>query len=161
MLKDIDENYNMIINDILKKEPKTRKGILITKNMLDKEFQNQSVAYILGIYDFISMTVSNTKTINDLEKFDFGKNSNYRIQNLLMHENIANFKIFIKRAEDIYDSASLSIIKQMVKMIVRKYFICHDIEMHGVSIHLIDKFFGENQRKDFQIVQAKNQIIKK
>ena len=73
MLKDIDENYDKIIGDVLKSEPKTRKGILITKDMLDRELQNQSIAYILSIYDFISMTASNTKTISDLEKFDFRK----------------------------------------------------------------------------------------
>ena len=161
MLKDIDENYDKIIGDVLKSEPKTRKGILITKDMLDRELQNQSIAYILSIYDFISMTASNTKTISDLEKFDFRKNTNYKIQNLLMQENIANFKIFANRAEDIYDSADLNIIKQMICLIVRKYFIYHDVEMHGDSIRIIDKFFGEQQRKDFQIMQAKNQILKK
>lgn len=49
----------------------------------------------------------------------------------------------------------------MVKLIVRKYFIYHDVEMHGDAIRLIDKFFGKGQRKDCQILQAKNQIIKK
>lgn len=161
MLKDIDENYDKIIDDVLKMEPKTRKGILITKDMLNRELQNQSMAYILSIYDFISMTASNTKTISDLEKFDFERNTNYRIQNLMMQENIANFKIFASRAENIYDSADLNIIKQMVRLIVRKYFIYHDVEMHGDAIHIIDKFFGERQRKDFQIMQAKNKILKK
>lgn len=161
MLKDIDENYDKIIADILKSEPRTRKGIIITKDMLDRELQNQTIAYILSIYDFISTTASNTKTINDLEKFDFEKNTNYRLQNLLMQENIANFKVFFDRAEDIYDSANLNITKQMIKLIARKYFIYHDVDMYGESIHIIDKFFGENQRKDFQIMQAKNQILKK
>lgn len=161
MLKDIDKNYDEIIEDVLKSEPKTRKGIIITRDMLDQELQNQSVAYILSIYDLISMTASNTKTISDLEKFDYREKTNYRIQNLMMHENIANFKAFAIRAEELYDSAKLDIIKQMIGLIVRKYFIYHDVEMYGESIHLIDKFFGENQRKEFQIMQAKNHIIKK
>ena len=49
----------------------------------------------------------------------------------------------------------------MVALVVRKYFIYHDVEMHGDAIHLIDKFFGETERKKFQILQAKNQILKK
>ena len=161
MLKDIDENWCRIIDDVLKMKPKTRKGILITEDMLTRELQNQSMAYILSIYDFVSTTASTSKTIGDLEKFDFVQNTNYRIQNLFMQENIANFKIFALRAEEIYDNAELTITKQMVALIVRKYFISHDVEMHGDAIRLIDKFFGKNQRKNFQILQAKNQIIKK
>lgn len=161
MLKDIDTNYNKIIEDILKSKPKTRKGILITEDMLTHELQNQSIAYILSIYDFVSMTASTTKTISDLEKFDFNQNTNYKIQNLMMQENIANFKTFAARAEQLYDQTDLPLIKQMVSLIVRKYFIYHDVEMHGDAIHLIDKFFGKEQRKHFQIMQAKNLIIKK
>lgn len=161
MLKDIDANCCRIIEDILKNKPKTRKGILITEDMITRELQNQSIAYILSIYDFISTTASTPKTIGDLEKFDYSQNTNYKIQNLMMQENIANFKTFATRAEQIFDTADLPLTKQMVKLIVRKYFIYHDVEMHGDAIHLIDKFFGEEQRKNFQILQAKNQIIKK
>ena len=78
-----------------------------------------------------------------------------------MQENIANFKTFAVRAEQIYDDTDISLIKQMVALVVRKYFIYHDVEMHGDAIHLIDKFFGETERKKFQILQAKNQILKK
>ncbi len=161
MLKDIDENYNKIIQEILKSKPKTRKGILITEGMITRELQNQSMAYILSIYDFISMTAATQKTIGDLEKFDYIQNTNYKIQNLLMQENIANFKTFANRAEAIYDTADLNITKQMVKLIARKYFIYHDVEMHGDAIRLVDKFFGKEQRKNMQILQAKNKIIKK
>ena len=161
MLKDIDAHCTRIIEDILKSKPKTRKGIFITEEMITRELQNQSMAYILSIYDFISTTASTTKTIGDLEKFDYNQNINYKIQNLMMQENIANFKVFATRAEKIYDETDLSLIKQMVSLIVRKYFIYHDVEMHGDAIHLIDKFFGWEQRKHFQILQAKNQIIKK
>lgn len=161
MLKDIDANSSRIIEDILKRKPKTRKGILVTEDMITRELQNQSVAYILSIYDFISMTASTPKTIGDLEKFNYNQNVNYKIQNLMMQENIANFKTFATRAEQIFDTSDLPLIKQMVTLIVRKYFIYHDVEMHGDTIHLIDKFFGKEQRNHFQIVQAKNQIIKK
>ena len=79
----------------------------------------------------------------------------------MMQENIANFKIFADRAEKIFDNADLEIVKQMITLIVRKYFIYHDVEMHGDAISLVDKFFGKEQRKNFQIMLAKNKIIKK
>ena len=149
MLKDIDANCSKIIEDILKNKPKTRKGILITEDMITRELQNQSMAYILSIYDFVSMTAATSKTIGDLEKFNYDKNTNYRIQNLMI------------RAEQIYDATEIPIVRQMITLIVRKYFIYHDVEMHGDAIRLIDKFFGQEERKEFQILQAKNQIIKK
>ncbi len=161
MLKDVDENFSKIIEEILKKEPRTRKGLLITEDMISKELQDLSMAYILSIYDMISMTSATQKTINDLEKFDYMRNTNYRIQNLMMQENVANFRTFAKRAEDIFDSTDQNIIKQMVTLIVRKYFIYHNVELHGEAIHIVDKFFGSGQRKNLQIQQARNLIIKK
>lgn len=161
MLKDIDKNYNKIIEDILREEPKTRKGLLITEDMINRELQNQSIAYILSIYDAISMTAATSKTIVDLDKFEYEANTNYRIQNLMMQENVANFGAFVDRAESIYDSASLDITKQMVTLIVRKYFLFHEVEQHGEAMHVVDKFFGSGQRKNLQIQQARNMVIKK
>lgn len=161
MLKDIDENIDRIIEEILKQEPKTRNGLLITEDMITRELQNQSMAYILSIYDAIAMTAATPKTIGDLEKFDFMENTNYRIQNLMMQENVANFRTFASRAEDLFENSSLNMTKQMVTLIVRKYFIYHSVDMHGDAIRLVDKFFGADQRKNFQIQQAKNLIIKK
>ena len=161
MLKDIDKNYDDIICDILKSKPKTRKGLLITKDMLDRELQNQSIAYILSIYDFIATTATTIKTISDLEKFDYKKNTNYRLQNLMMKENIDETKSFFEGAEQIFNDSKLNITKQMTKLIVRKYFMNHEVEMHGDAVRVIDKFFGDSERKNIQIVQVKNKIIKK
>lgn len=161
MLKDINENYDKIITDILKMNPKTGKGLIVTEDMIGRELQNQSMAYILSIYDFISMSAVNRKTIYDLEKFDFEHNTNYSIQNLMMQENVGNTKILFDRAEKIYDSTNLNITKQMVRLIIRKHFLCHDVEMHGDSVRIIDKFFGQSERKNVQIMQAKNKMIKR
>lgn len=107
------------------------------------------------------MSAVNRKTIYDLEKFDFEHNTNYSIQNLMMQENVGNTKILFDRAEKIYDSTNLNITKQMVRLIIRKHFLCHDVEMHGDSVRIIDKFFGQSERKNVQIMQAKNKMIKR
>lgn len=166
MLKDIDDNYKMIIDEILKSAPKTRKGKLITKDMIAKELKNQSIAYILSIYDFIAGTAVTGKTIGDLNRqdyFDFEENTNYRLQNLLMEENAGNFHAMATKAEKLYDEAELEITKQMTALIVRKYFLCHDVNIVGEAQHLIDHFFGSNktEKKAIQMLQAKNRIIKK
>lgn len=167
MLKDINEHYDEIVNEILESIPSTRKGKLITRGMIAKELQNQSIAYILSIYDFIASTsTSNSKTIMDLNRrdyFDFEENTNYRIQNIMMEENVGNFHSMVKKAEKLYKNTRLEISKQMVALVVRKYFLCHDIAITGEAQHVIDVFFGKNeeQKKAIRMVQAKNRIIKK
>ncbi len=163
MLKDIDVNYNKIINEILDLAPKTKKGKLITKDMITKELQNQSIAYILSIYDFIASTSVNGKTIDDLNKFDYSHNTNYILQNILMEENAGNFHEMAQKAEELNKVAKLGITKQMVMLIVRKYFLCHDIPLVGEAQHVIDVFFGQNeeQKKAIRMAHAKNKIVKK
>lgn len=163
MLKDIDENYDKIIKDILDGAPKTRKGKLITRNMITKELQNQSIAYILSIYDFVSSTSVNSKTIEDLNKFDYSNNTNYMIQNILMEENAGNFHGMAVKAEALNKNTSLNIAKQMTMLIVRKYFLYHDISIVGEAQHVIDVFFGkdEAQKSVIRMAHAKNKIVKK
>ena len=163
MLKDIDENYDQIINDILDSAPRTRKGKLITRDMITKELQNQSIAYILSIYDFVASTSVNGKTIDDLNKFDYSNNTNYMLQNIMMEENAGNFHAMAVKAEALNKDATLGITKQMIMLVVRKYFLCHDIPLMGEAQRIIDVFFGENegQKKAIRIAQARNKIIKK
>ena len=166
ILKDIDENYNQIVNEILNSAPKTRKGKMITEGMITKELQNQSIAYILSIYDFIAETASNNKTIVDLNRkdyFDYEINTNYRIQNILIEECIGDFHNMALKAEKLFGEAKLDITKQMTMLIVRKYFVCHDIAITGDAQHILDVFFGQNakEKKAIQLMQAKNRLMKK
>lgn len=97
MLKDIDENYSQIVNDILDCAPKTKKGKMITEAMIAKELQNQSIAFILSIYNLIAETASNNKTITDLNRqdyFNYEVNTNYRLQNIMMEESTGTFIIW-------------------------------------------------------------------
>lgn len=161
ILKDINENYEKIINDILSKVPQIRRGKLITRDIITKELQNQSMTYILSIYDFIASTTTNGKTILDLNKFEVEKNTNYRLQNIMMEENIGRFNEFIHKAEKLYDDAKLEVTKQMVKLVVRKYFICHNVNVVGETQRIVDKFFEKGEKKNITMLQAKNRVVKK
>lgn len=163
MLKDIDENYNEIINEILDSASRTRKGKLITRDMITNELQNQSIAYILSIYDFVASTCVNGKTIDDLNKFDYFSNTNYLIQNIMMEENAGNFHQMAVKAESLNKNSTLGITKQMVMLVVRKYFLCHDIPLVGEAQHVIDVFFGDNvvQKRALKMAHAKNKIEKR
>ena len=105
----------------------------------------------------------NGKTIDDLNKFDYCNNTNYMIQNIMMEENAGNFHEMAIKAETLYKNATLGITKQMIMLVVRKYFLCHDIPLVGEAQHIIDIFFGENdvQKRVIRTAHAKNKIVKK
>lgn len=162
MLKDIDVNCERIMDEIMSKHPKTKRGLLITKDMLMKSLQNQSLAYILGIYDFIACTAASGKAMKELnEKFDYNQNTNYKIQNIMMEENIGNFVAFSEKAEGLYNKTELGIVKQMLLAIMRKYFLTHDVVLTGNVQHVVSVFFKESEQKELQMIQAKNRFTKK
>ncbi len=166
MLKDIDENYSQIVNDILDCAPKTKKGKMITESMIAKELQNQSIAFILSIYNLIAETASNNKTITDLNRqdyFNYEVNTNYRLQNIMMEESTGNFHNMAVKAEKLYGEAKFDITKQMTALVVRKYFLCHDIAITGEAQHTLDVFFKHSakEKKAIQLMQAKNRLVKK
>lgn len=162
MLKDIDVNCEKIMDEIIQNHPKTKRGLLITKDMLMKSLQNQSLAYILGIYDFIACTAASGKSMRELnEKFNYNKNTNYKIQNIMMEENIGNFIALSEKAEKLYNETELGIVKQMLIAIMRKYFLTHDVALTGNVQHVVSIFFKESEQKELQIIQAKNRFTKK
>lgn len=161
MLKDIDQNINRLIEEILSKNPKTKRGMLITKDMLEKSLQTQAMIYILSVYDFVACTASAGKGMDELNKFSYDGNLNYMLQNIMMEENNGNFYNFSTKAEKLYDSVDSDMLKDMVTMVVRKYFLNHEIILNGKAQHIADKFFGQDDRKKLQLLQAKNRIVKK
>lgn len=162
MLKDIDVNCEKIMDEIMRQHPKTKRGLLITKDMLMKSLQNQSLAYILGIYDFIACTAASGKAMKELnEKFDYNQNTNYKIQNIMMEENTGNFIALSEKAEKLYNKTELGIVKQMLIAIMRKYFLTHDVILTGNAQHVVSVFFKESEQKELQMIQAKNRFTKK
>lgn len=161
MLKDLDENIDRLIDEILSSKPKTKRGMLITKDMLEKSLQTQAMAYILSVYDFVACTASTGKGIDELNKFSYDENINFKLQNIMMEENNGDFHNFSTKAENLYDSADSNILKEMVYMVVRKYFLNHEVALTGKAQHVADKFFGKEERKQLQVAQAKNRVVKK
>ena len=162
MLKDIDNNIDRMIKEVLEKNPKTKRGMLITEDMLTKSLQVQAMMYVLNIYDYVACTASAGKGMEELNRqFAYEDNTNYMLQNIMMEENHGNFHDFSEKAERLFDTTSIEMIKQMVGMVMRKYYLNHDVILSGNAQRLADKFFGKNERKNLQLLQAKNRIIKK
>ena len=162
MLKDIDNNIDRMIKEILEKNPKTKRGMLITEDMLTRSLQTQAIMYVLNIYDYVACTASVGKGMEELNRhFAYEDNTNYMLQNVMMEENHGNFHDFSKKAEKLFDKTDMDTLKQMVSMVMRKYYLNHDVVLSGKAQRLADKFFGKNERKNLQLLQAKNRIIKK
>lgn len=162
MLVDIDENHNKLVEEILKDNPKTRQGELITRAMIEKELINQSVGFILSIYDFISNTAATTKTLERFNQYDYESNTNYKLQNLLMEENSGKFDVFLKKAETIFENTELDVVKRMAALIVRKYYLCHDdAPTVGNAQRVLDKLFEKGVKKQFLLEQSRRKSTKK
>lgn len=161
MLKDIDANIDRLIDEVLSKNMKTKRGMLITKDMLEKSLQTQAMMYILSVYDFVACTASSGKGMDELNKFNFIANTNYQLQNIMMEENNGNFHNFSLKAEKLYDNVDTDMLKDMVSTVVRKYFLDHEVILSGNGQRLADKFFRSDDKKKLQILQAKNHIVKK
>lgn len=167
MLKDIDKNYDRIIDEIVESIPKTKEGKIITKGMIMKSFQAQSVGYILSVYDFVAgIVTSNGKTVADLNKTDYfnygGKTANI-LQNIMIEENVGNFYNMAAKAEKLLKRTNVKIVEQMLRLIVRKYFLCHEIQIVGEVQRVASVFLGTNKEtiKELQMIQAKNATLKK
>lgn len=162
MLKDIDINCDAIISDIMNQFTKTKNGLLITKDMLVKSLQNHSIAYILAVYELVACTAASGKAMKELnEKFKYNANTNYKIQNIMMEENIGNFTALAEKAEKLYNGTKLGITKQMLSAIMRKYFLTHDVVLSGKVQHTASIFFRKDEQKELQLIQAKNRFTKK
>lgn len=83
------------------------------------------------------------------------------LQNIMMEENNGNFHNFSMKAEKLYDSVDSDMLKDMISMVVRKYFLNHEVVLNGRAQHVADKFFGQEDRKKLQVLQVKNHIVKK
>lgn len=163
MFRDIDNDYSKAIDDIINTHPKTKKGLSVTKEMVKNALKNQSLICMLSIYNLVAETASNSKTIVDLNKEEYFKldnNSNYCIMNLMMEENAGDFSSFTKKAENFKKHASLDIVKRIISIIVRKYFLCHEIPLnyHSELQHVADTFFSKDQSKILQQHQRRKRL---
>lgn len=155
MLKVIDENHHKLVQEILSDNPKTRQGELITESMIEKALWNQSVGYILTIYDFIASTAATPKTLELFNKYADLENTNQAIQNLLMEENSGEFSKFIKKAETLYDKAEYDVVKRMSALVVRKFYLCHDdVPTINDAQRVLDKMFQTKAKKQFILEQS-------
>lgn len=140
-LKNIDDNIEDIIEELC---------VMMYKNSSSDDNDNIKedviaflediiTAMILSLYDSISAISTNEVTIKYLEEFSYQVNTNYEIQNIMMHETLDNIKQISKKVHGLYNKTNIYIVKLMLKKIVRKYFLIH---INDYSYSEMQKLFG-------------------
>ncbi len=144
VLHEVDSNFSYILKDLLQycEENNIEKG----QDKIINQIQIEAEMFILNLFDMVARLSTNSKTIKVLDSIEF-KNINNSILNVMMFENLGNFNEFTKRADGIYDTSKNPLVKSMIKMIIRKHFLCNkDLKQVGNVQRVADKYFGQSRK---------------
>lgn len=145
----IDENIEEITNEIsqLIRDNQHLNDNVIIKEKTNMYLEDLITAMILSIYDHIGILATNSETIKFLENFSYSNNSNYEIQNLLMHESLNNIDKFIYKFHHLYDKSNNHLVKIMIMKVVRKYLLTHKNIRFDKKQKLIGNYFSKRDKK--------------
>lgn len=145
VLSEVDKHFNEVIDDIIKylKENNITK---FSKDDIVKNIQTEAKYFILNLFDMTARLSTNAKTIKILDSAEM-KNVNYEIINIMMNENLGNFVAFTKKADVLYDKSKNLFVKSMIKIIIRKHFLCNkNLKQIGYVQSVANKYFGNNRK---------------
>lgn len=115
----------------------------------------------MALYQVVAFTCVSEQTIAALNDFDFNKNSNYKLQNLMMISRVVDVGYFSKRAQELNQELDNKIEKSIIKYTVREYLLRNNVEVYGDAQSLIDCFFCGQATQKLKMEMAKNRIIEK
>lgn len=144
-LRWIDENFDEIvtaINEFYKINSEE-----ITEERIKQAIINGAETYILNIYDICARTSVNDRTIDIMDLCD-NNNTNYKIQHIIMLENLGRFIAFTGESNKLYDETKLPFIKSMLTRIVYKHFLYNkQLKLTGKVESVAKKYFGKSFKK--------------
>lgn len=145
VLSEVDKNFSETIDDIME-YLRLNNITKFSKNDIIKNIQTEAKYFILNLFDMTARLSTNAKTIKILDSVNM-KSINYEILNVMMHENLGIFTPFAKKADALYEKNKDLLIKSMIKIIIRKHFLCNrNLKQIGYVQTIADKYFG-NSRK--------------
>lgn len=140
-LKDIDDNFEDIVTEIkdfteekLKTKNQTKK---IDKCEISIMLEEMVIGYVLTLFNCFANISTEKDTIGVLSEYNFRDSLNYKIQNIMMLENIGYVDDFTKSVESLYKNCDMPIVRIMIKKIVRKCIVCNKME-HSKRQKLLD-----------------------
>lgn len=164
ILNDINEDFESFCTDIYQDISALRQEKQIVDTNIDsvKHMIKQiSAVLVMALYQVVAFTCTSEQTIAALNDFDFNKNSNYKLQNLMMISRIIDVGYFSKRAQELNQELDNKIEKSIIKYTVREYLLRNNVEVYGDAQSLIDCFFSGQATKKLKMEMAKNRITEK
>lgn len=162
-LEDINNHYDEFIQGLFDEISAIRKEKNISElniESVEKMIEQMAITVIISLYQLVASTCATRQTIEALDEFHTGDNTNYAIMNLMMTEKTGNLKSFKEKANKISDASEQQLIKSLVKYTVRNYFLHHEVKLVGEGQSLIDKYFGTSETKNSTKKRLMTEMIK-
>ncbi len=164
LLGDISENFdefcNVLYEDVseLRKE---RNVVNVSLESVKRMIKQVASGLVIALYQLVAVTCSSEQSIAALNAFDYEKNSNYKLQNLMMYSQVGEINSFSKRAQLLDKAVKEKLEKSIVKYTVREYFLRNNVEIYGEAQSLFDHFFTGKSNQNLKIEMAKRRWIEK
>jgi hypothetical protein len=94
---------------------------------IEKIINQVAIGLCLGLFDNVAFFGVNNDTLRRLDSFDL-KNSNYKIQNLIMAENGATTGDFTERAIRLNENENNPFSTSLIRLVIRKHLLTHDVD---------------------------------
>ena len=148
-INDVFDEYAQSLYDEVMELNHEKNEIEINLKNIKKMIEQVSSVFALSLYQMVAATATSMQTIQALDAFDYNQNSNYQLQNFMMHSRLDNLDKFSERAISLNKKTKKKIEKSFIKYTVRNYILRnHDIlTLHGKGDVLISYFFKD---KDVQ-----------
>lgn len=143
LFKPLEENKDQLIEELyefIKNNENMRK--------LDRTGVKQLLSRILTdmlltLYDLSARWSVTDRTIRALDSFDYKQDSSYFVHNVMMHENLGEFKSYIERSDELFDQTKSNYVKYLLKKVFRKHCLNNNIEYKGDGQKYIDKYLDK------------------
>ena len=143
LFKPLEENKDQLIEELyefIKNNENMRK--------LDRTGVKQLLSRILTdmlltLYDLSARWSVTYRTIRALDSFDYKQDSSYFVHNVMMHENLGEFKSYIERSDELFDQTKSNYVKYLLKKVFRKHCLNNNIEYKGDGQKYIDKYLDK------------------
>lgn len=150
LLKPVDDDFDELIKDITSFaesiDAKNEQKKPLRESDILNIFHRLTLSMVLSIYNKFAYLSTDRKSIDILNNYALN-NSNYKIFNLMVSENYGATEEFSQKAGDLYNETKDKNIKLMVTRIVKKHLVFTENIKFNKRQQLIDKFFGQEERK--------------
>lgn len=154
MLKPYDENVEYILSELRKFTDELEFKVKISDDDIKQILSIAGTAIVLSLYDDVAFYSSNDRTISYLNDDNY-QNYNNQIQKLLMYESIGSSERFVDQAISVLENTDDIYIRELVKLIVNKHLLTHDIVNHTLIDKISAKIYNEGAKKQLLLMNAK------